>query len=145
MRPPDRIFHYGPPEYDSAFEPLIRPICQRINQSGWLWTIESCEGHGSDNPSNGWGGPRPMLRFACQTEHVGHLIVLLDRVNRQADGYQMWTIPMYADYLSDEEWCGLLTYIDTAPASELETLAERRAVYARLAELAHTHPPKGSA
>jgi hypothetical protein len=31
-------------------DPLMWPIVQRVNQSGWLWTTESCEGHGAGMP-----------------------------------------------------------------------------------------------
>lgn len=136
VRPPDRIFHYGPPENSETFEPLIRPICERINQSGWLWTVESCEGHDGTNPPNGaWGGPDPMVRFGLRTEHVGHLVLLLKRACG-AD-YRMFPA-FYAGYCPDEEWSDFLT---TIPGDM--PLAERRACYARLAELAHSNPPKG--
>lgn len=126
VRPPDRIFHYGPPEDAEVFEPLIRPICERINQSGWLWTVESCEGH-KDRRLH------PMIRFGLRTEHVGHLILLLKRAC--AGDYRLIPV-IYPGWVPDEEWSDLLTNIEG-----LMSLEERRACYTRVAELAHSYPP----
>lgn len=136
MRPPDRIFHYGPPENTEGIEPLIRPICERINQSGWLWTVESCEGHTEDYQGSWWGfpNPDPMLRFGCRTEHVGHLILLLKRAT--ATVAPMSVPEMYPGAAPDEEWSDLLTYIRGQDGRD-----QRRLVYARLAELAHSTLP----
>src|SRR5688500_4748721 len=29
-------------------DPLMWPIVERINRSGWIWTTESCQGHDED-------------------------------------------------------------------------------------------------
>jgi hypothetical protein len=134
QRPPERIFHYGPPDNAEVFEPRIRPICQRINESGWLWTVESCEGHEPDKrPEFSWGFPDPMIRFGLRTEHVGHLLLLLKRATGDV---------AYADvipgFCPDEEWSDVLTYIKgVAP------LDDRRECYATLAEMANGNLPMG--
>jgi hypothetical protein len=135
-RPPERIFHYGPPENAQAIEPLIRPICQRINESGWLWTVESCEGHEPDKrPEFGWGFPDPMIRFGLRTAHVGHLLLLLKRAT--CDTAYAEVIP---GFCPDETWSDALTYI-----RGVTPLDERRKCYEKLAEMAVANPPAGRA
>jgi hypothetical protein len=73
---------YGDPEADDTWEyvdELILPVCKRICESGWAWTAESCQGHPDDNGDVGpWANnTKPMLRFVCANEHIGHLMSLL--------------------------------------------------------------------
>lgn len=34
----------------SDVDPLMWPIVQRVNRTGWVWTAESCEGHDDGRP-----------------------------------------------------------------------------------------------
>lgn len=56
-------------------DPLIWPAVQRINQSGWVWTLESCQGH---------RGPRawcdkPLLRLAAPSGDLDRMLAELVR------------------------------------------------------------------
>jgi len=127
-KPPDRLFGWGPPEDPTFWDAGMRPICERINETGWLWTAESCEGHG-----DGSAWDHPMVRFVCHTTHVGHLLILLKEAT---NGLQCSTPVVYPGYAPDAEWSDVLTYIEGD-----DSQAERLQRYARLAELAHRKPP----
>jgi len=59
-------------EWTSAppIDPLIWPVVKRMNETGWVWTAESCQG------GHEWSAV-PMLRLVCRTQDLG---ALLERV-----------------------------------------------------------------
>ncbi len=128
MRPPDSLFHYGPPDQPGHFDAGIRNACECINASWWLRTAESCEGH-VDNEL--W--PDPMIRFVCRSRYVGYLLFLLKSASESAPhSYPA----IYCGYAPDDEWSDVLTYIKGG-----DSLETRRGVYLALAEAANTNPP----
>lgn len=125
--PPARFFGWGDWRNPPGIEPGIRDICAAVNRSGWAWTAESCEGHDARNPSSGWGGEKPMLRFVCRTARVGGLLLVL----RDACLATRCCIEVYPGTVnSDAEWSDVLTYVSGDPRCTVE---ERRAVYADVA------------
>ncbi len=56
---------------------LLRDTVSRINQSGWVWTAESCQGH-PDSRDAAWAdNTDPMLRLVCRHENMGRMLGLL--------------------------------------------------------------------
>lgn len=80
--PPKEVFQYSLPfskSYENGVEPKIKPICDMINKSNWVWTAESCEGHDKTNPSTNWGTEDIFLRLvALQC----NLWILFDLINQ---------------------------------------------------------------
>jgi hypothetical protein len=59
-------------------DPLIQKAVFRINESGWVWTAESCQGHpDADCPFHWAHNTSPMLRLICDVEHFGRMLQLL--------------------------------------------------------------------
>lgn len=56
-------------------DPLIWPAVQRINQSGWVWTLESCQGH---RGNDAWSDC-PLLRLAVHHGQAARMLGLLHR------------------------------------------------------------------
>ena len=83
--PPDEYFEYDKPfseRYEKFVEPLIKPICDMINKSGWVWIGESCEGHNPKiNPTSNWGTEKVLLRFITATSNVGRLLGIFREVD----------------------------------------------------------------
>lgn len=67
---------------------LIRPVVVRINQSGWVWTGESCQGHPDATHAMAWAGnTRPMLRLIAHQERYGEMLnLLLGATHYEEDG-----------------------------------------------------------
>jgi hypothetical protein len=64
----------------SQIDAGIRDACRRINESGWVWTTESCSGHpDAAGPMEAWAGnPKPMLRLLTRgDEALGRALALL--------------------------------------------------------------------
>jgi len=57
---------------DEQIDPAMWPIVQRINQSGWVWTTESCEGHDAG----------PVL-LGVVTDDPGRLFELVAKAQRR--------------------------------------------------------------
>lgn len=54
---------------------LILPIVLRINESGWVWTAESCAGHPDAAEWGAWANnTEPMLRLVTQFANWGRLL-----------------------------------------------------------------------
>jgi hypothetical protein len=71
------IFFYENPESltPEHIDPLIFPIVKKINESGWVWTAESCQGHPDSTDKYVWAGNmRPMLRLVVREERVGEML-----------------------------------------------------------------------
>jgi hypothetical protein len=62
------IFYADPATLrDDQIDPLLRDAVRRINESGWVWTAESCQGH--PDAEDAWAGnTRPMLRLVCRID-----------------------------------------------------------------------------
>lgn len=58
---------------EDQVDPLIWKAVRRINQSNWVWTAESCQGH-PDATSHAWAwNVRPMLRLVTTQPNQGQL------------------------------------------------------------------------
>lgn len=62
----------------ARIDPLIWPAVKRINESGWVWTAESCQG------GHGWYGDKPMLRLVCRSADLNALMGVLYGAARPA-------------------------------------------------------------
>lgn len=94
--------HHDPRTLDlEQVDPAMRPLVSRINRSGWLWTAESCEGHG--------GQAGPVLGLV--TDDPGRLFDCLARAHAatvrasEPEGYDpagipfvitLWVVPAVA-------------------------------------------------
>lgn len=58
---------------EAQVDPLMWPIVQRINQSGWVWTTESCQGH-----ETGW----TSVILGVVTDDPGRFFGLLAEAHR---------------------------------------------------------------
>lgn len=58
-------------------DPLIRKAVFRINESGWVWTAESCAGHPEATIPSWAGNTRPMLRLVTPEERLGDMFAAL--------------------------------------------------------------------
>ncbi len=71
------IYFYELPNqlnYDTV-DPLIRDVCHSINESGWVWTAESCQGHpDADYAFPRAGNTKPMLRLVCREPDAGEML-----------------------------------------------------------------------
>lgn len=56
-------------------DPLIWPAVKRINESGWVWTLESCQGH---RGPDAWSDA-PLIRLAVHHGEAHRMLGLLVR------------------------------------------------------------------
>jgi hypothetical protein len=73
------LFYLLPEELDLEWiDPLIRKAVGRINESDWVWTAESCQGHPDDTEFRAWSwNTRPMLRLVTTRARYGEMLALL--------------------------------------------------------------------
>lgn len=72
------LFYSPPDKLDEWMDPMMRPICEAINRSGWIWTAESCQGHPDAEKSGAWGhNTRPMIRLVTKDENLGRMYAAL--------------------------------------------------------------------
>jgi hypothetical protein len=58
-----------------SVDKLILPMVLRINQSGWVWTAESCAGHPDATEWGSWASNTdPMLRLVTRCADWGRLL-----------------------------------------------------------------------
>lgn len=63
-------------------DPLIWPVVERVNKSGWVWTAESCQGHpdAASIEDTGWlHNNAPYLRLICHFFNEGEMLARLMR------------------------------------------------------------------
>lgn len=74
--PPDELFAMTPwaPLLEETLDKEIAPLIAEINQSGRLWSAESCAGHEETaehpSPFGGPNGPFPYLRLLVDSRHA---------------------------------------------------------------------------
>lgn len=71
---------YAVPEFLSSemIDPLIWPIVQRINASGWVWAAESCQGHSDATDIGAWNDQVDvMLRLVTHADDFGEMLEML--------------------------------------------------------------------
>lgn len=67
---------------DEMIDPLLRQAVRKINESGWVWTAESCQGHPDATrlSETAWDhNTEPFLRLACHEDDEGQMLALLLR------------------------------------------------------------------
>jgi hypothetical protein len=105
-----------------TIDPLVRDIVVDINASGWLWTAESCQGHPDDTTGNAWAvNTSPMLRLACQAEHVGRMFQALYEAStqmRDADGLEETFVWKAHPEERRGGWAEILLFVEARTAYE---------------------------
>lgn len=121
---------YGDPEAltPDMVDPAIWPAVKAINESGWLWTGESCQGHPDAEYSMVWAGNvRPYLRLMLRTEHEARLMpVLLDAselVHDESMGSDQSAIPYFPSWSMsvhsrEKGWTCVYLYVKAGTAYE---------------------------
>lgn len=73
------VFYELPDTLDySTLDPLIAPICRAINESGWVATGESCQGHPDESGFSPWcNNVMPYLRLTVCANDAGGMLALL--------------------------------------------------------------------
>lgn len=105
-------------------DPLIWPVVKKINDSGFVWTSESCQGHPDAKEPSWANNTDPMLRLVCPRDRVGQVMAaLIDACERVSfdDDSTSWTpgqsikiFPHTEDAARRKGWAELLVYL---PAS----------------------------
>lgn len=72
-------FYSNPLVPDEGIDLLFKPICKKINASGYCYTAESCQGHpDATEPTNGWNdSPKVFLRLGFHMEDTGRVMTAL--------------------------------------------------------------------
>lgn len=72
------LFYSPPDAMEASVDPLIRPICEAINQSEWVWTAESCQGHPDSTEPRSWHrNTAPFLRLVTHRDSLGRMLAAL--------------------------------------------------------------------
>lgn len=111
------IFYDLPTVLDyESIDPLLRDAVKRINESNWVWTAESCQGHPDDELPHTWAGnTRPFLRLVCHRENYGEMLALLLDAMHQDPQPGLYpldfenAVELYAQQRQD--WRELLVYV----------------------------------
>lgn len=117
-----KALFYSPPEaMDAEVDPLIRPICEAINKSGWVWTAESCQGHPDAAEGGPWrGNTSPMLRLITRKADQGRMLSALmeaylgkGSLGEHAPGlFEVRGLRIYPSSRPAEGWTETLIYLD---------------------------------
>lgn len=104
-------------------DPLLRDVVLRINESGWVWTAESCQGHPDATEPVWAGNTDPMLRLVTRAQHEGQMLALLMQAARSLEGdvtsMTAWGRPMAPSFrvyvcARGPEWIEHLIYISAS-------------------------------
>ena len=80
------LFYSPPDDMAEDVDPLIRPICESINKSEWVWTAESCAGHPEADEAGAWfHNTSPFLRLVTHETKVGRMMELIFKAIIQVD------------------------------------------------------------
>lgn len=127
------IFYTIPSELvPEQIDPLIRNAVFKINESGWVWTGESCQGHPDcEEELTPWGlNIDPFLRLICRTENLGRMMVLLIESMRYIDKHGMDSAMGFKCYptrkntypaphiVDQDKWTELMVYLYGRNVSE---------------------------
>lgn len=111
-------FRRLPSELDpDDLDELIRPVVMKINESGWVWTAESCQGHPDATDEKQWH-VEPMLRLVCAAQDTGALMAaLVEAVRAESDtssgAIAFTTVPAHRSVAG---WTELVIYVQTRTA-----------------------------
>lgn len=119
---------------DEQIDPLLRTAVRRINQSGWIWTAESCQGH--PDAEEAWAGnTRPMLRLVTRIENRPRMMEALMQAFSESNNWdELPTVRSIAvwPYERRDGWFEALCYIPATIAGERDLGCK---CYERFAEL----------
>lgn len=84
------IFYSLPSELtDEMIDPLLRKAVRRINESNWIWTAESCQGHPEEARHHPWAGNvRPFLRLVVHGSGLAEMMAKLVLAMRYIPAYE---------------------------------------------------------
>jgi len=117
------IFYSPPDKLDAFMDPLMRPVCEEINRSGWVWTAESCQGHPDADRAGAWAAnTRPMLRLVTTTAAVGKMLAAVMEAygieSREVKGVgersELTGLTIYPIGERNPGWVEVLIYINAA-------------------------------
>lgn len=117
------IFYSPPHKLDEWMDPLMRPVCEEINRSGWVWTAESCQGHPeADHPGAWASNTRPMLRLVTAAVTVGMMLAAIMEAygieSREVKGIgqrsELTGLTVYPSEERNPGWIEVLIYINAA-------------------------------
>ncbi len=127
------MFGWGDPGDTANMEPEIRAACEAINNSGWVWTSESCQGHADGSPGGPWKFPMPFMRLVTRNEDCGRLLRALAEARPKEPFVQ---IHVGLPSCPNADWVDVPVYAGI-PGEEVDpaTLADRRLLFTRLADI----------
>lgn len=116
--------------HEDSVDLLIFPICKRINESGFVATAESCQGHPDATQPQWADNTDPMLRLVYKTEDEGRVFAALMAASRSMEvhpddesGMTLWgrpgTAPMkiYPEGIRGQpDYCEVLIYVPASTA-----------------------------
>ena len=142
------IFYSPPNAMDQSVDPLIRPICERINGSGFVWTAESCQGHPDAAEAGTWASNNaPFIRLVTREEDLGRMLSclckafplveksVLESNRRDAPSFQIFEVHGFRVYPSSRPnpgWTETLIYIDAANVYQRNQALQVWAAFAEL-------------
>lgn len=104
-------------------DPLMRLAVNLINESGWVWTAESCQGHpdAASPMETAWPhNTRPMLRLVCRKNRLGKMLELLHDgwrvVDRESEG-EFYAHPgslIIHPHGVKGDWAEVIVYVEAA-------------------------------
>lgn len=116
-------FYENPSRLDpEKVDPLIRKAVLRINESGWVWTAESCQGHPDAADFEPWANnTRPFLRLVTRRGNIGLMLgMLYEKAYRTPEGRDDYkeplTVTVYRSFAITGDWAEVLVYIEAATA-----------------------------
>ena len=80
------MFYSPPDKMDEWVDDLMRPICESINKSEWVWTAESCAGHPEADEAGAWfHNTHPFIRLVTHKSNEGRVMELMFKAMHQVD------------------------------------------------------------
>lgn len=132
------MFYSPPDKLDEWIDPLMRPICEAINRSGWVWTAESCQGHPDATTSGAWtSNTNPMIRLVTKqpAKMLGCLCSAFGIARSRAEKGDVFEVPGFRAYPSERPnsgWSEILVYIDAKNVFQRDQALEVWKAFARL-------------
>ena len=112
------LFYVMPSELNIAeqVDPLLRGAVSAINESGWAYTAESCQGHPDETDiAAAWGhNVQPFIRMALRLLHLGPVSALLLRAGLEAEDARIMGPVRFTLHLRElrNRWVELIVYAE---------------------------------
>lgn len=134
-------------DYD-RLEEGVRAPCRRINESGWVFTAESCHGHvHEDTRFGGIWGDDPFVRLASRMEHFGHMLALFARASRYRErlnpavDYEEERVLSFNVSYDSRGWPAFGQVIIRIPSPRVYSRIQALAAFGRFAQLVNEEYP----